>query len=109
MTPPKDNRGDTLPSFTLWHKIRMVPLVLALRESQTRDHPHASCASHNVTAFAVAVSVFRDNKGRSWRRAAHIAALRYLIGSAKNASDLKIGSGMTTAEVYVAWARKSGA
>jgi hypothetical protein len=57
----------------------------------------------------VAVGVFRENKGRSWRRAARIASLRYLLGSAKNALDFKIGSGMTTAEMYAMWARKSGA
>jgi hypothetical protein len=33
MTPPKDDRGDTLPSFSLWQKIQMAPLLLALRES----------------------------------------------------------------------------
>ena len=57
----------------------------------------------------IAVGVFRENKGRSWRRAAHVAALRYLLGSAQNALDLKIGSRFTTAEVYAMWARKSGA
>jgi hypothetical protein len=67
-----------------------------------------SWASHNVAAFAVAVGVFRENEGRSWRRAAHIAALRYLLGNVQNASDLKFG-GVTTAETYATWARKSGA
>jgi hypothetical protein len=68
-----------------------------------------SCASHNVTAFVVAVGVFRENKGRSWRRAARIAAMRYLLGKAQNPLDLKIGFRETTAEVYETWARKSGA
>jgi hypothetical protein len=70
---------------------------------------YPSCASHNVTAFAVALGVFRENKGRSWRRAARTASLRYLLGKAENALDFKIGSGKTTAEMYAAWARKSGA
>jgi hypothetical protein len=35
--------------------------------------------------------------------------MRFLVGHAQNASDLKIGSGMTTAETYATWARKSGA
>ena len=35
MAPPQDDRGDTLPSFTLWHKLQQAPLLLALRESQT--------------------------------------------------------------------------
>jgi hypothetical protein len=69
-----------------------------------------SCASHNLTAFAVAVGVFRENKGRSWRRAAHIATLRYFLGKVQNASDIKFGAlGVTTAEKYGTWARKSGA
>jgi hypothetical protein len=35
--------------------------------------------------------------------------MRFLVGHAQNALDLKIGSGMTTAEAYETWARKSGA
>ena len=40
MEPPKDvdERGDTLPSFSLWHKILKAPLLVALREFQTRDY-----------------------------------------------------------------------
>jgi hypothetical protein len=66
-------------------------------------------ASPNVTAFAVVVGVFRENKGRSWRRAARIAAARYFLGKAQNSLDLKFGFRVTTAEVYATWARKSGA
>lgn len=69
----------------------------------------ASRASHNVAAFAVALGVFRENKGRSWRRAAHITAVRYSVGKAKNVSDMKFGFGVTTAEMYARWARKTGA
>ena len=68
--------------------------------------PHAP--SHNLTAFAVAVGVFYNNKGCSWRRAAHIAALQYLMGNARNTSDFKFGSRETTAELYVTWAHESG-
>jgi len=57
----------------------------------------------------VAVGVFRENKGRSWRRAARIATLRYLLGKVQSASDLKLGVGATTAEMYATWAHKSGA
>ena len=38
MAPPKHDRGDTGPSFSLWHKIQMAPLFLALREFQTSDY-----------------------------------------------------------------------
>ncbi|KAI0280038.1 Alpha/Beta hydrolase protein [Russula aff. rugulosa BPL654] len=90
MAPPKDDCGDTLPSFSLWHRLQKASLLLAL-------------------PFVVAVGVFRENKGRSWRRAARIASLRYLLGKVQNALDFKIGCGVTTAEVYAMWARKSGA
>ena len=66
--------------------------------------PHAS-----HTAFAVAVGVFRENKGRSWRRAARIASMRYLLGKVQNAFEIKLGFSVTTAEMYARWARKSGA
>ena len=68
-----------------------------------------SCTSHNVSAFAVAIGVFRENKGRSWRRAARIAAMRYVLGTVQNALDLKFWFGVTTAEIYATWARNSGA
>ena len=55
----------------------------------------------------VAVGVFRENKGRSWRRAAHIAALRYLLGKVQNALEIKFGFRVTTAEMYATWARES--
>ena len=35
--------------------------------------------------------------------------MRFLVGNVRNASDLKIGSGMTTAEAYATWARKISA
>ncbi|KAF8489442.1 alpha/beta-hydrolase [Russula emetica] len=90
MAPPQDDRGDTIPSFSLWHKIQMAPLLLAL-------------------PFVVAVGVFRENKGRSWRRAARIAAMRYSLGKAQNALDIKFEFRVKTAEMYATWARKSGA
>ena len=44
MAPLKDVRGDTIPSFSLWYKIQMVPRILALRESQTSDNlRHLMC------------------------------------------------------------------
>ena len=50
MAPPKDNRGDTVPSFSLWQKIQKVPLLLALRESQPQ--PPAP-ANDSVTSRAL--------------------------------------------------------
>ena len=68
-----------------------------------------SCTSLTVTAFTVAVGAFRENKGRSWPRAARIAAIRYLLGKVQNSLDIKFASEETTAEMYAMWARKSGA
>ena len=61
-----------------------------------------------MSAFAVAVGVFRENKGRSWRRATRLAAFRFLLGKARSGLDLKFGFRQTTAELYAAWARKNG-
>lgn len=78
--------------------------------SLNRHHHHLLItASRNITAFAIAVGVFRENQGRSWSRAAHIATLRYFLGNARNALDLKFGFQVTTAEMYGVWARKCGA
>ncbi|KAF8269037.1 alpha/beta-hydrolase [Lactarius quietus] len=65
-------RGDTVPPLTLWQMIQIAPFVLFL-------------------PLAVALGVFRDNKGRSWRRGARTAAARYLLST------------------YEAWARTNGA
>ena len=73
------------------------------------NHTPSSCTSHNITAFAVTVGVFRENRGRSWRHAARIAARRYLLRKVRNASDLKLMYGASTAEMYARWASKSGA
>jgi len=78
------------------------------------ERPHTSQTRLSATRlrtdqppFAVAVGVFRENKGRSWRRASRIAAQRYSLGKAQNALDLKFRFG-TTAEMYATWAHKSG-
>ena len=65
--------------------------------------------SYNFTAFAVVVGTFRENKGRSWARAARIAAIRYYMGTVQSALDAKFAFAVTTAEMYAIWARKSGA
>ena len=62
-----------------------------------------------MTALAVGIGVFRENKGRSWHRATRTALTRYLMGARTwTAQELKSLYGMTTAQVYAEWARKSG-
>jgi hypothetical protein len=34
MASPKDDRGDTIPRFSLWDKTQRLPSFLALREPQ---------------------------------------------------------------------------
>lgn len=52
--------------------------------------------------------VFRENDGRSWRRAVHIAAARFLTRARTwTVWDLRYALGASTAQVYAAWARKN--
>ena len=63
-----------------------------------------------TAAFAIALGVFHENEGRSWRRAASIAKIRYLMGArAWTPWELKSMIGATTAQAYAAWARKNHA
>ncbi|KAI0298898.1 Alpha/Beta hydrolase protein [Russula brevipes] len=74
--------------------------------------PPLSKVSHRSTfpSLAVVVGVFRNNGGRSWYRAARIAAGRYILRvRVWTYWELKSVLGATTAQAYVAWARKSGA
>jgi hypothetical protein len=58
----------------------------------------------------IARGVFHENEGRTWRRAAHIAAIRYIMRArAWTPWELKSAFGMTTAQAYAAWARKNHA
>lgn len=62
----------------------------------------------STTALAVALGVFHENEGRSWRRAARIAAARYILRArAWTAWELKSALGVTTTQAYAAWARKN--
>ncbi|KAH9959257.1 Alpha/Beta hydrolase protein [Russula dissimulans] len=90
MADPDDSRKDTIPRLSPWQKLQILPVILIL-------------------PFAVAIGVFRENKGRSWRRAARIATTRYIMGArAWTSQELKSFYRLTTAQVYAEWARKSG-
>src|SRR5260221_794820 len=58
------------------------------------------------TAFAIAIGVVRENKGRSWSHAANIAAMRYLFGHKWDVHTLRSYVGVTTSLVYQDWARR---
>jgi len=82
---------ETVPRLSTRQSLRLFPIILAM-------------------PFAVGVGLFRENKGRSWRRAVRTAITRYIMGARKwTPHELKSIYGMTTAQVYAKWARKSGA
>ena len=56
------------------------------------------------TAFAVALGIFHENKGRSWSRAANMAMMRYLICQKWDIHMLRSFIGVTTTQAYQAWA-----
>ena len=58
------------------------------------------------TAFAIAVGVFRENKGRSWSLAASIAATRFLFSQNWDIYTLRSFMGATTFQVYQKWAQR---
>ena len=58
------------------------------------------------TAFAIAIGVFRENKGRSWSHAANIAAIRYLFDPKLDIHTVRYLVGGTTSQVYQEWARR---
>ena len=56
------------------------------------------------TALAVASGIFRENKHRSWSRAANLAVMRYLFNQKWDIYTLQSFIGATTTQVYQAWA-----
>jgi hypothetical protein len=75
-----------------------------------KGHTTYTSTSHIITAFVVARNVFHQHDGRSWYRAAGIAASRYLLRERTwTIWELRSVLGATTAEAYAAWARKDRA
>ncbi|KAH9071479.1 alpha/beta-hydrolase [Lactarius deliciosus] len=89
MASSDDYRRGDIPPLTLWQKIQIAPVIVFL-------------------PLAVALGVFRENKGRSWLRAARTAAARYILSARVwTPWDLKSALGLTTAQTYEAWARRT--
>ncbi|KAI0265804.1 alpha/beta-hydrolase [Gloeopeniophorella convolvens] len=76
-----------IPPLTLRQRLWILPIFMKL-------------------PFAVAVGVFRENKGRSWSRAANLAALRHLFNYDWDMKMLQSFLGVTTSQVYLEWTRK---
>ncbi len=112
-------RGDTIPPLTLWQMIQIAPVIIALREYYPMPAGFHSLLGMCVlicetarrfffTALAVALGVFRENKGRSWLRAVRTAAARYILSARVwTPWELKSALGLTTAQTYEAWARRT--
>ncbi|KAI0265806.1 Alpha/Beta hydrolase protein [Gloeopeniophorella convolvens] len=58
--------------------------------------------------FAVFFGALFSTEGRSWRRAKHLAELRYNFGRKWEVQTLKSYLGTTTAQAYEAWALATG-
>jgi hypothetical protein len=56
------------------------------------------------TAFAAAFGIFRENKHRTWSGAANLAVMRYLFNREWDVSTLRSFIGVTTTQLYQAWA-----
>ncbi|KAI0298896.1 alpha/beta-hydrolase [Russula brevipes] len=59
-----------------------------------------------ILPLAIAVGVFRENKGRSWSCAANIAMTRYLLAQKWDLLMFRTFSGGTTSQAYQKWARQ---
>jgi hypothetical protein len=55
-------------------------------------------------AFAIALGIFSENKGRTWSRAANMAMMRYLFCQKWDIHTLRSFIGVTTTQAYQAWA-----
>ncbi|KAH9986329.1 alpha/beta-hydrolase [Russula compacta] len=84
MTQPND---APFPPLTLRQRLWVLPIVATL-------------------PFAVAVGVFRENKGRSWCLAAKIAATRHMFGRNWDIYTIRSFMGATTFQAYQKWAHR---
>ena len=91
--------------LTLQQRLWVFTILARLRElSSTRFKRY--CVIFIIsTAFAIAIGVFRENKGRSWAHAANIAALRYTFDPKWDLAILRSFTGATTSQAYQKWAR----
>ncbi|KAI0306818.1 Alpha/Beta hydrolase protein [Multifurca ochricompacta] len=84
----QSNDSDvSYPPLTLREKLWLLPIIAKL-------------------PFAVAVGVFRENKGRSWSRAANIALTRYIFDQNWDPDTLRSFIGLTTSQSYQKWAHQ---
>ena len=105
MSQSEHSHDAPITPLTLRQRLWVFTILVRLRElSSTRFR---RCHIHHIssTAFAIAIGVFRENKGRSWAQAANIAALRYVFDPKWDLEILRAFTGATTSQMYQKWAR----
>ncbi|KAH8977128.1 alpha/beta-hydrolase [Lactarius akahatsu] len=80
------SNGGSFRPLTLGEKLWLVPILLKL-------------------PFAIAVGIFRGNKGRSWSRSANVALTRYIFDHDWDIHAMHSFIGVTTSQMYRKWAR----
>ncbi|KAI0298893.1 alpha/beta-hydrolase [Russula brevipes] len=85
MAEPQHLNDASFPPLTLRQWLRVFPILARL-------------------PLAIAVGVFRENKGRSWSLAANIASTRYLMSHNWDIHTMRSFIGLTTSQAYQKWA-----
>ncbi|KAI9447592.1 alpha/beta-hydrolase [Lactarius indigo] len=80
------SNDESFRPLTLRERLWLVPIFLKL-------------------PFAIAIGIFRGNKGRSWSLSANVAQMRYLFDRDWDIHTLRSFIGATTFQVYRTWAR----
>ncbi|KAI0265807.1 alpha/beta-hydrolase [Gloeopeniophorella convolvens] len=89
MSNTDQSEADAFAPLTLRQNLQLFPLRL-------------------FEPFAVFFGALFSTEGRSWRRAKHLAQMRYMFGRKWEIRTLKSYLGTTTAQAYEAWALASG-
>ena len=101
-----NNSGDVpVRPLTLRERLWLLPIMAKLRElSSECPLLQVPVAFMVFAALAVAFGTFRENKHRTWSRAANLAVMRYLFNQKWDVYTLQSFIGATTTQVYQAWA-----
>lgn len=102
MSQPNHSGDTPVPPLTLRERLGLIPIMAKMRECP--DVRFSRLVFMISPAFAIALGVFHENKGRSWSRAANVAMMRYLFCQKWDIHTLRSFIGVTTTQAYQAWA-----
>lgn len=103
MVHPQHPTDTPIPPLTLRQRLWLLPIQALLRKLSIS--PCFFNLGFSISAaFAIITGVFRENKGRSWSHAAHIAGMRYMFSHKWDIHTLRSYIGVTTSQVYQNWA-----